>query len=96
MHIKYKQWDDFKDKSFEKHAPDMCLLVVERTFAANDVCQEIEHLNKKDKKPAEEFIAVLPLGCELTDPRIKSWTLPQLFIELDKLAKERKLAPIKG
>lgn len=96
MHKKYKQWDDFKDKSFEKHAHDMCLLVVERTFAANDVCQVIEHLNKKDKKTTGEFKAVLPLGCELTDHELESWTLPQLFIELDKLAEERKLAPIKG
>lgn len=96
MHKKCQKWDDFKDKSFEEHAHDMCLLVVERTFAANDVWQVIEHLNKKDKKPAEEVKAVLPLGCELTDHELESWTLPQLFIELDKLAKERKLAPIKG
>lgn len=95
MHIKYKQQDDFKDISFEHHAPDMCLLVVERTFAANDVRQEIEHLNEKAKKTTKEFKAVLPFGCELTDPQ-KFWTLPELFIELDKLAKERKLAPIKG
>lgn len=96
MHIKCQKLDDFKDKPFEQNAHDMCLLVVERTFAANDVWQVIEHLNKKDKKTTGEFKAVLPLGYELTDSRIKPWTLPQLFIELDKLAEERKLAPIKG
>lgn len=96
VHIKCQKLDDFKDKPFEQNAHDMCLLVVERTFAANDVWQVIEHLNKKDKKTTGEFKAVLPLGYELTDSRIKPWTLPQLFIELDKLAEERKLAPIKG
>lgn len=94
VHITYKQRDDFKDIPFEQHAPNMCLLVVEKTFEANDVWQEIEHLNKKTKTP-EEFKAVLPLECELTDPRITSWTLPQLFSELKELAKTRQLLPIK-
>lgn len=96
MHKKCQKWDDFKDKSFEEHAPDMCLLVVERTFAGNDVWQVIEHLNNEDKKPAKKVKAVLPLGYEPTDHGLESWTLPQLFIELDELAKEIKLAPIKG
>ncbi|XP_063339625.1 GTPase IMAP family member 8-like isoform X2 [Pelmatolapia mariae] len=85
-HITYKQWDDFKHISFDEHDPDMCLLVGEETFEANDVWQQIEHLDKKAK-----FIVVLPFECKLTDDRFKSWTLPELSSELEKLAKERKL-----
>ncbi|CAI5671065.1 unnamed protein product [Oreochromis niloticus] len=82
---------EYKFLSSKNPPPDMCLVVVEDGFSAEDVWQQIEDLSKKTEKPIDEFTVVLPLRYKPGDYPFKSSTIQQLFSELDQLAAERGL-----
>lgn len=72
--------------------PDMCLLVVEDGFSAEEVWRQIERLNQITGKPTEEFRVVLPLSSEHPDSYpFRCNTTEQVVSELRGLAVERNL-----
>lgn len=77
--------DDISEFLSKNPHPDMCLFVVKKGFSTEQIWQQIDVLNEKTGKPTEEFKVVLPLGYEPKDFPFKSFTLEQLFNELDKV-----------
>ncbi|XP_003458705.2 GTPase IMAP family member 3-like [Oreochromis niloticus] len=91
----YAEFKDIQDLLCINRYPDMCLLVVEHGFSADDARKQIEHLSNKTEKPTEEFMVLLPLNCKRTDYPFRSCTMEQVFCELDRLAEGRNLMPAK-
>lgn len=78
-------YDDISEFLSKNPPPDMCLFVVKKGFSTEQIWQQIDVLNEKTGKPTEEFKVVLPLGYKPKDFPFKSFTLEQLFNELDKV-----------
>ncbi|TDG97545.1 hypothetical protein EPR50_G00227690 [Perca flavescens] len=85
-------WDDLRKVFADNPDPDMSLLVVNKGFSKDTVCQQVEHLHKETIERTREFIVVQPFGCKESYP-FKCYTIDQLFSELIQLANDRNLMP---